>query len=802
MQTIGITSVDYTVDRETGEPIIYLFGRDERKRRVTVNVHGFQPYFYVRVPPEDIELLDENPVFESIDDNPYYAIRGERVVRVNLKSPYDSKNARLKYIHYEADIPYANRFLIDHQIRTGITVPSYDCIAAEVTPTDVVTPYRTCIIDIECISEDGTFPRPERDKIICVTCWDSYTHEYEVFYLAHDDETEMSLRQGWAGDRDDIRIRVYPDETALLQGLVGYLDHYDPDILTGWNFTGFDMPYTMTRMQTLGMDPMRMGRLTGRFNPKFCNVRGRSSFDLLAAYKKLSGGQRESFRLDAVAGEVLGEHKVHYVGTINDLWMDDPAKLVQYNLKDVELCVGIDAKEHVMEFYQMLAGYVGCAIEDTLSNSRIVDRYLLRYGHGKYVFPSKPESAVEGKSFQGATVFQPVSGLYEWVGVFDLKSLYPMIMVTLNASPEMKDEDGTLVAPNGVKFLASPDGLTRSIMMTLLNERDAMKAERKQYTEDDPRYHLLDLRQRVIKEIMNSYYGVSGYAKFRLYDPSFGSAVTSTGRAVIDYVRSIVASMGYTVLYGDTDSCMVKLPVTSEAEALALGKQIEEMLNSKFTEFAQTTLYAESHTFSIKFEKLYRRFIQTGKKKRYAGTLIWKEGTTFKDKIDVAGFETKRSDSPKITREMQKEFLKRLVMGQQEREIKTYLKEIIKKYRQKEYSYDMIGVPSSFSKPLHMYEHPDSQVRGAMYANTHLGANFGAGSKPKRLYIKAVTGKYPRTDVICFEYETDVPPEFVVDYELMLEKTIKNPIMRIAEEIGWSWHDIDPHLTTLASFGL
>jgi hypothetical protein len=350
----------------------------------------------------------------------------------------------------------------------------------------------------------------------------------------------------------------------------------------------------MTRMQTLGMDPMRMGRLTGRFNPKFCNVRGRSSFDLLAAYKKLSGGQRESFRLDAVAGEVLGEHKVHYVGTINDLWMDDPAKLVQYNLKDVELCVGIDAKEHIMEFYQMLAGYVGCAIEDTLSNSRIVDRYLLRYGHGKYVFPSKPESAVEGKSFQGATVFQPVSGLYEWVGVFDLKSLYPMIMVTLNASPEMKDDDGTLVAPNGVKFLASPDGLTRSIMMTLLNERDAMKAERKQYTEDDPRYHLLDLRQRVIKEIMNSYYGVSGYAKFRLYDPSFGSAVTSTGRAVIDYVRSIVASMGYTVLYGDTDSCMVRLPVTSEAEALALGKQIEEMLNSKFTEFAQTTLYAES----------------------------------------------------------------------------------------------------------------------------------------------------------------------------------------------------------------
>jgi DNA polymerase I len=802
MQTIGMTSVDYTVDRETGEPIIYLFGRDDRKRRVTVNVHGFQPYFYVRVPPEDVELLDENPVFESVEPEPYYAIRGEPVVRVNLKSPYDSRTARLKYLHYEADIPYATRFLIDRQIRTGITIPSHDCIAEEVVPTDVDIPYRTCILDIECISEDGTFPRPERDAIICVTCWDSYTKMYEVFYLAHGDETEISLRQGWTEGRDDIRIRVYPDEPALLQGLVGYIDQYDPDILTGWNFTGFDMPYIMTRMMTLGMDPMRLGRLGGRFNPKYCTVRGRAAFDLLAAYKKLTGGQRESFRLDAVAEEVLGEHKLHYTGTIQDLWRDDPAKLVHYNLKDVELCVGIDAKEHVMEFYQMLAGYVGCAIEDTLSNSRIVDRYLLRFGHGKYVFPSKPESAVEGKSFKGATVFQPVSGLYEWVGVFDLKSLYPMIMVTLNASPEMKADDGTLMAPNGVKFLASPDGLTRSIMMTLLTERDAMKAERKRYTEDDPRYHLLDLRQRVIKEIMNSYYGVSGYTKFRLYDQSFGSAVTSTGRAVIDHVKTVVESLGYTVLYGDTDSCMVQLPITSEAEALALGKQIEEVLNGTFGEFAATALYASTHTFSIKFEKLYRRFIQTGKKKRYAGTLIWKEGTVFKDKIDVAGFETKRSDSPKITREVQQEFLKLLVTGQPEREIKSYLRDIVRQYRQKAYSYDVIGVPSSFSKPLHQYEHPDAQVRGAMYANTHLGANFGAGSKPKRLYIKSVTGTYPRTDVLCFEYATDVPSEFVVDYELMLEKTLKNPIMRIAEEIGWSWHDIDPQLTTLASFGL
>jgi DNA polymerase I len=77
---------------------------------------------------------------------------------------------------------------------------------------------------------------------------------------------------------------------------------------------------------------------------------------------------------------------------------------------------------------------------------------------------------------------------------------------------------------------------------------------------------------------------------------------------------------------------------------------------------------------------------------------------------------------------------------------------------------------------------------------------FLSGSKPKRVYIKNVTSKYPQTDVICFEYADQIPPEFEVDLEKMLNRSVEQPISRIIEAVGWTWQDMDPSHTTLADF--
>ena len=270
-------------------------------------------------------------------------------------------------------------------------------------------------------------------------------------------------------------------------------------------------------------------------------LRGRALFDLLSAYKKMHLSQKESYRLDAVALEEVGEQKVRYTGTISNLWKNSPALLVEYNFKDVELCVKINKKDNIIEFYREIARYVGCPLDKTLNSSSVVDIFVLRKAFGRYVLPSK--GFVNAEEFEGATVFEPSRGVRENVVVLDLKSLYPMAMMTINASMETKDPDGELRAPNGIRFRKKPDGLTRTIISELLKERDEKKALRNTFEFGSPQYILYDMQQNVLKVIMNTYYGVSGYPRFRLFDREIGSAATSVGRAIIEHTRSVIEQM-------------------------------------------------------------------------------------------------------------------------------------------------------------------------------------------------------------------------------------------------------------------
>ena len=124
---------------------------------------------------------------------------------------------------------------------------------------------------------------------------------------------------------------------------------------------------------------------------------------------------------------------------------------------------------------------------------------------------------------------------------------------------------------------------------------------------------------------------------------------------------------------------------------------------------------------------MYRRFFQGGKKKRYAGNLIWKEGKDV-DEIDMVGFEAKRSDSPQLTRQVMKDVMYRILNGEGKQDLKKYLSAVIKKYRAGEYPLDEIGIPGGIGKSLDDYDIADAQIRGARYANEHLGMSFGKGS--------------------------------------------------------------------------
>jgi DNA polymerase I len=794
----SINQVEYTNSPEG--PIIHLFGRDEQRKLLHLEVTGFRPYFYV--PVEQAERMDHPAMVEMEEGVTYHSIKGIPLRRLYTRKPTDVREIRDRYEHYEADIPFTTRFMIDCQLTGGVLAPALRTGYTTLTPAEVQVPARVCLLDIECDDARG-FPSPEQDRIICMTCWDSFEGDYVTFLLESCTPLDVQTRQPQGGLKNGCfcegthQICSYKDEKEMLKGLVAYFSDRDPDIVSGWNFLGFDLPYITGRMNALGLAPESLARLPEKVERSA--LRGRALFDLLDAYKKIHGAQKESYRLDAIAEEELGERKVRYQGTLSQLWKEHPERLIEYNFKDVELCVGIDRKNKIIDFYREIARYVGCPLDRTLNSSNVIDIYILRKAHSIFVLPSKGYAPAE--EFEGATVFDPTRGVKENVVVLDLKSLYPMAMMTINASPETKDPEGELRAPNGIRFRAHPDGLTRSIISELLRERESKKQIRDRYPFGSPPFVLYDMQQNVLKVLMNTYYGVSGYTRFRLYDREIGAAITAVGRAIIEHTRKTIEDLGYHVLYGDTDSCMVQIPPADKEALTAIAREIEKKVNASYHEFAQTELAADTHYFSIKFEKIYQRFFQAGRKKRYAGLLVWKEGKDV-DEIDVVGFEIRRSDSPQLTRTVQKRVIEMILRGEGYPAVRSYLEEVIRNYRAGKYPLDEIGIPGGIGKELHQYDTDDAHIRGAKYANTHLGTTFTRGSKPKRVYIKYVKKIYPQTDVLCFEYGDQVPPEFMIDWETMLEKTVKQPISRIIEAVGWDWHDIDPSLTTLSQFGL
>jgi DNA polymerase elongation subunit (family B) len=221
-------------------------------------------------------------------------------------------------------------------------------------------------------------------------------------------------------------------------------------------------------------------------------------------------------------------------------------------------------------------------------------------------------------------------------------------------------------------------------------------------------------------------------------------------------------------------------------------------------------LNAEFHRFQIEFEKLYRRFFQAEKKKRYAGHIVWKEGKDVDD-IDITGFEYKRSDIAPITKEVQQRVIEMIVRGEDLDDVKEYVHGVIEQFQAGEVSLDDIAIPGGIGKRLDEYDTDTAHVRGAKYANLLLGTNFQRGQKPKRLYLQKVHPAFFREveaehdgidndplylefkrdpDVICFEYADQVPAEFEVDYEKMLEKTLRGPIARVLEALDISWEEV------------
>jgi len=442
---LSVMQVDYTIEGSGDDEtvVVHVFGRTEDDELEHVRVHGFEPYFYaptdsLDAPPEEEfdRLLDSRETDEN--GEPFESIRGEKLTKIIGQTPRDVGNVRDHFDHYEADILFPNRFLIDKGIKSGVRVPERRDEAGdlhfhddvdEVEPIEVQASPRVNYFDIEVDDRSG-FPEDGEEKIVCLTSFDSYRDEYVAWlYDAPDGDGEApETLDGYEPiEAVDVEVRTFDDERAMLAAFLDYIEETDPDVLTGWNFEDFDAPYLVDRLDVLAgaheydLDSDRLSRVNEVWDSDWGGptVKGRVVFDLLYAYKRTQRSELDSYRLDAVGEVELGVGKERYPGDIGDLWEDDPERLLEYNLRDVELCVELDRKQDIVSFWEEVASFVGCKLEDATTPGDAVDVYVLQKAHGEFALPSKGKQ--ESEDFEGGAVFEPITGVKENVTVLDLK---------------------------------------------------------------------------------------------------------------------------------------------------------------------------------------------------------------------------------------------------------------------------------------------------------------------------------------------------------------------------------------------
>ena len=292
-----------------------------------------------------------------------------------------------------------------------------------------------------------------------------------------------------------------------------------------------------------------------------------------------------------------------------------------------------------------------------------------------------------------------------------------------------------------------------------------------------------------------STYGYTLYPRSRLFKSIVGSSIPAFGQLIIKHTGTFLKNKGYEIIGGDTDSVFFPAKNKKLLQILKEGYALVKEINASYKTFVKQ-FGADKSFLEIEFEKVFKKALYVckkgnrlvGAKKNYAYTILWKDGKLGDDTIKTKGMSSRRSDTPKITKELQLKLIKMIFDGENKEKIISYIKSIEYKIKKGIIPIEELAFPKGIQKDLDQYglSKFDSTsgkyrksgippvVQGAKYSNKYLGTKFNKGDKPKWLYIKRTPQNLPPTKVLTFE--DNLPKGFIPDYDLMITKIIRDKI--------------------------
>lgn len=782
--------------------------------------------------------------------NPNVVAACKRILENNFEFARTSHN----FPTFESNIPYIMRFMVDAAI-SGMSWVSVPMAALQQAAADTATSrcqieahladwrvlvghapdgefatiarLRVLSFDIECAGRKGVFPDATVDPVIQIASVVTLHGDSKPFI-------KCVFTLGGCSNIVGAVVRSFAREEDLLMAWSEFVQAVDPDVFIGYNIANFDFPYLLGRAQALRLPAFCfLGRIVstasrctnalfsskayGTRESKAINLEGCIVFDLLQVFQREY--KLRSYSLNAVSAHFLNEQKEDVPHTIiTDLQNgsdDTRRRLAVYCLKDAVLPQRLMERLMLFVNYAEMARVTGVPFNFLLARGqqiKVISQMYRKALENGYLIPAlKVEAADE--QYEGATVIDPAKGYYDVpIATLDFTSLYPSIMMAHNLcyttllSPaqaaSMNAEEVTRT-PSGDYFVRASvrKGILPRILEELLAARKKAKADLKSATDPEMRA-VLDGRQLALKISANSVYGFTGATIGKLPCIAISQSVTAYGRAMIEETKRLVeqkftAANGYPadacVIYGDTDSVMVKFGVETLEPAMQLGREAASYVTSHFVA-----------PINLDFEKVYFPYLLINKK-RYAG-LYWTNTVSY-DKMDMKGIETVRRDNCQLVQTVVDTCLRKILIDRDVAGAKAYAKQIIADLLQNKIDLSQLVITKALSKSGEDYAAKQAHVELAeRMRKRDAGSAPGLGDRVAYVIVRASKGAaaYEKSEDPIYVLENGI----AIDTKYYLDNQLAKPLMRIfepivtnADEILAGDHTRIVHIPTSTSFG-
>jgi DNA polymerase elongation subunit (family B) len=363
----------------------------------------------------------------------FTSIYGEPLSRVTCKNTKD--------FHKELKV-YSGKKLYESDIK-----PMFKCLEENYLNQDAPN-LNICFFDIEVDFDPERGYASSSDPFMPVTAITVYLKWINQEVTLAIPPKTMTMEEAQQSVHDIPNVMLFTHESELLETFLDLIE--DADILSGWNSEGFDIPYTVNRItKVLSKEDTKRFCLFGQYPKKreyerygkkqeTYDLVGRVHLDSLELYRKYTYEERHSYRLDAIGELEVGENKIPYEGSLDQLYNQDFRKFIEYNRQDTALLNKLDNKLKFIDLSNKLAHENTVLLQTTMGAVAVTEQAIINESHRRgFQVPNRPNrNESENTQAAGAYVAYPKEGLQDWVGSLDINSLYPSAIRALNMGPE------------------------------------------------------------------------------------------------------------------------------------------------------------------------------------------------------------------------------------------------------------------------------------------------------------------------------------------------------------------------------